>query len=180
MKTLFTILCSLLFTLSAGAQLQWQSTASSQLQISEINGGTALSAGLSAGVHFQHWDLEFYSLRSLLPARTERQESGLREHGLRGQYFAPVHEYFKIGGGLGAGWGKASFEPRQNYATEGKRWADVWMLNPEVGVAVPLGPHFSLHYSTGFRFVFGASHLEERGCGSYSSLYNSLVLRLQL
>ena len=80
--------------------------------------------------------------------------------------------------GLRVGVGEAGMEAIQKRVSEGIQKEDIWATSPEVGIEFPLSRNLSLAYTGGYRWLWGAENLEDVGCGSYSSFYTALSLRV--
>ena len=161
-----------------GQPREWAYHAGTTVQLSEINGPNAVSAGMTAGVSNGRILLGFYSLKALTPAQAPTFESTLEEYGFQGAFLYPATSRLNLTFGLRAGYGEAGMKAIYKRVSEGTEKANIWAISPEVGVEFPLSRRLSLAYSSGYRWLWGAENLEDVSCGSYSSLYSALSLRV--
>lgn len=158
----------------------WGAHAGITAYLSEANGSNAPFAGMEAGVSRGRIHLGVYGLRTLRPAQTPTYESTLEEYGLWAAYYYPATAGLNLGFGLRAGQGTAALEAVYNGVSEGMQEEVVQAFSPEFSVEFPLSRHISAAVISGYRWVLGAENLEDAGCGSFSSLYTGLSLRLGL
>ncbi len=161
-----------------GQPREWGYHAGTTVQLSEVNGANALSAGMTAGVSSGRIMLGFYGLRALTPAQTPTYESSLEEYGFQGAFLYPITSRLNLNFGFRAGLGEAGMEAVHKHISEGSQKEDIRAFSPEAGIEFPLTRHLSLAYIAGYRWLWGAENLEDVGCGSYSSVYTTLSLRV--
>ena len=157
---------------------EWGYHAGATVLLSEINGANTLSAGMTAGVSNGRILLGFYGLKALTPAQRPTYESTLEEYGLQTAFLYPLTSRLNLNFGLRAGVGEASMEAIHKHISEGAQKEDIWAISPEMGIEFPLSRNLSLAYTGGYRWIWGSENLEDVGCGSYSSFYNALSLRV--
>ena len=157
---------------------EWGYHAGATVMLSEVNGSNALSAGMTAGVSNGRMLLGLYGMKALRPSQRPTYESTLEEYGLQVAFLYPLTSRLNLDFGLRAGIGEAGMEAIHKHISEGVQTEDVRAISPEMGVEFPLTRNLSLAYTGGYRWVWGAENLEDVGCGSYSSFYNALSLRV--
>ena len=162
----------------SGQPREWGYHAGTAVQLSEVNGSNAVSAGMTAGVSNGRILIGFYGLKALTPAQTPTYESTLEEYGFLGTFLYPLTSRLNLGFGVRAGYGEAGMEAIYKRVSEGVQKEDIWAISPELGIEFPLTRHLSLSYGGGYRWLWGAENLEKVDCGSYSSFYSALSLRV--
>lgn len=175
---LFPLVLFGLLTAVNGQPREWGYHAGTTVQLSEVNGANALSAGMTAGVSSGRILLGFYGLKALTPAQAPTYESTLEEYGFQGAFLYPLTPRLNLHFGLRAGWGEAGLEAIYKSVSEGMQKENIRAASPEMGIEFPLTRHLSLSYIGGYRWLWGAENLEDVDCGSYSSVYTTLSLRV--
>lgn len=161
-----------------GQARQWGYHAGASVQLSELNGANAVLGGMAAGVSNGRLLLDFYGLRELQPGLTPTYRSTLEEYGLQVAYLHPATSRLNLIFGLKAGFGQAGLEAACGAVSEGRQEEDFRAISPEVGFEFPLSRRLSLAYASGYRWLWGAENIEDVSCGSFSSLYTALSLRI--